>query len=115
MPRIYGYLVLRDDHSLFMRERPEWAYEDIDYNVIELVAKGEELTNADADGTVKLLEELFELEEAQIDNLKSQITECRAIVESISDVSTPTDHLIECKAKLLLIGEQCKRFLIDTQ
>lgn len=121
--KVKGFLIERDGRCLFMKEVEAWAIEDVNYKVTplvsglmedreELVAEPSSLpTTDDTQERLQLLEELFELEEAQISQMKSKLEEFVELVEAIVDIATPTDNIIENKAKLLLIAESCKKLL----
>lgn len=114
-----GYLISCQGRQLFMRDAADcsWAYLDDEYTVTELVAKaGEEIpeTPPATDDTVErmqILEQLYELEEQQIAEMRLKLEEFVELVEAIVDIAIPTDNIIENKAKILLIAESCKKLL----
>lgn len=114
-----GYLITCQDRSLFMREKSDcdWAYNDSEYKVTELVAKaGEEIpevqTTDDTQERLQLLEELFELEENQIAQLKTRMEEALELVETVHEfASKQTNNIMESRGLLLLIAEACNKWL----
>lgn len=130
MTNIKGYLVERDNRSLFIRDINEasWALEDGDYLVTPLVPlKATDVyerlslphqpspTNDDTQERLELLEQIYELEEEQIAQMKAKLEEFVELAEAIIEIAHPTENLIENKAKLLLIHESCKKLLAPSE
>lgn len=73
-----GWLVQCEGRTLFLRERSEveWAVEDVNYKVTELVAKGEQSTAyTECEESRQLLMELYLLQEAEIKALCDRLKE----------------------------------------
>lgn len=125
MTKTMGYLVSCEGRQLFMRDRTdvEWALSDSNYTVTELVAKkGEESviniasSTDDTQERLQLLEELFELEEVQIAQLKTRMEEAVELVESIHEfASKQTNNIMESRGLLLLIAEACSKWLMPKE
>lgn len=118
-----GWLIECEGRSLFMREKGDvlWALEDPNYKVTPLVA-GEvydtfivALPVQQADDTaerLQILEEIYELEEEQIGQLKQRLEEAFELVESIHEfASKQTSNIMESRGLLLLIAESCNKWL----
>lgn len=118
-----GFLIECEGRSLFLREKKDvqWAIEDDNYTVTELVPKPklyeqaiEESSGMDAEAVkeqLSMMNDLFLLEEKEIQLLKDQLSEFVEAVESIREICTPTQNFIENRAKLLLIAETCGNLL----
>jgi len=124
MKTILGYLVERDNRSLFIRNINEaaWAMEDTEYTVTPLVPLEsphpyEQFIEppAQTDDTVEriqLMNELFELQEAEISQLKHSLEEAVELVESIHEFANKqTNNIMESRGLLLLIVEACGKWL----
>src|ERR1700712_1431865 len=116
MPTIYGYLLITEGRSLFVRNREDiaWADEDDSYDVKPLIAADEVglgLQSPDFESYKEMVGELFEIQQAEIDTLKGQLEEFVEVMEAIVEVAVPTDNVIENRAKLMLVNEQCKKLL----
>lgn len=118
-----GYLISCQDRNLFMRDRADcsWAYLDDEYTVTELVAKagGEVVVNApclpstdDTAERIELMNELFSLQDLEISQLKAQLEKFVEVVEGIVELTDVVSHSpIECRSKLIVIGDSCKALL----
>ena len=123
MTNILGYLIQRDNRNLFIRnlEEAQWALSDEEYNVTPLVAitepsvleEGAILPNTDdRQERLQIMEELFEIQEAQIALLKGQLEKFVEVVEGIIELTEVVSHSpIEARSKLLVISESCKEIL----
>lgn len=113
MNDIKGYLIECQGRSLFLREKSDiaWAEIDPEYTVTELVAKDSELAGSEFELYQQLSEKVYILQQEQIENIRTRLEEFVEVVESIVEIAVPTDHLIENKAKLLLIKEACEKLL----
>jgi len=125
MKTILGYLVERDNRSLFIRNINEaaWAMEDTEYTVTPLVplpsAEVYEQFVVDApvqtDDTaerIQLMDELFDLQQAEIDFLKRRLEAFVEVVEGIVELTDVISHSgIENRSKLVVIGDSCKAIL----
>lgn len=125
MTNIKGYLVERDNRSLFIRniEEASWALEDGDYIVTPLVPMRstdvyeESIVDApqpndDTQERLQLLEQIYELEEQQIAEMKHKLEEAVELVESIHEfASKQTNNIMESRGLLLLIAEACNKWL----
>ncbi len=118
-----GWLIECEGRSLFMREKGDvlWALEDPNYKVTPLVA-GEvyetfivALPVQQADDTaerLQILEEIYELEEEQIAQLKQRLEEAVELVENIHLFSmNQTTNIMEARGLLRLIAESCNKWL----
>lgn len=103
-----------------MRDRADcsWAYLDDEYTVTELVAKvAEEIletqpTSDDTQERLKLLEQIYELEEQQIAAMKAKLEEAMELVETIHEfASKDTNNIMESRGILRLVSEACARWL----
>lgn len=119
MTKTMGYLVSCEDRNLFLRDRSdvEWALADENYTVTELVAKkADESTlipsTDDTQERLQLLEQIYELEEQQIAEMKHKLEEAVELVESIHEfASKQTNNIMESRGLLLLIAEACSKWL----
>lgn len=70
-----GYLIVRENRELFMRELPEWAELDPEYHVIELIAKSDSQTSLliECEESRQLLMDLYELQEIEIAALRERL------------------------------------------
>jgi hypothetical protein len=99
--------VQREDREYFFKELPEWA-ESSDYTVTELVPKDEH----SQDEHIRLLEELYTLEDKQLTGVKDRLEEAVELIESISEFAAKkTDNLAECQGLLHLIAKSCDKWL----
>lgn len=129
MTTIKGFLIERDGRSLFMREIQDWALEDSEYTVTPLVplkatdVDGQLLIEApaqpstdDTQERLQLLEQIYELEEQQIAEMKHKLEEAVELVESIHEfASKQTNNIMESRGLLLLIAEACSKWLEPRQ
>lgn len=132
MTNIKGYLVERENRSLFIRDIAEasWALEDGNYEVTALVPlkmphpyeeflvegpKEEAPSLPSTDDTaerLEILEQIYELEEKEIALLKERLEEAVELVESIHEfASKQTSNIMESRGLLLLIAESCQKWL----
>jgi hypothetical protein len=132
MINVKGYLVERDNRSLFIRDINEasWALEDSEYTVTPLVAmksadvyeqfivadpKEESPSLPSTDDTaerIELMNELFDLQQAEIDFLKNRLEEFVEVVEGIVELTEViSQSSIENRSKLIVIGDSCKAVL----
>lgn len=127
--KVKGFLVERDGRSLFMKEVEAWAIEDVNYKVTPLVsglmedreeplveaAKEEATTLPITDDTqerIELMNELFDLQQAEIDFLKTRLEKFVEVVEGIVEITEViSQSSIENRSKLLVISESCKQVL----
>lgn len=74
MTKIMGYLIMRDDRMLFLRdlEEAQWAISDQEYDVIRLVDEAE-LVRIKED--LDLYMSICELQEEEIKSLKDRLKE----------------------------------------
>lgn len=118
MNNIKGYLIECEGRELFLRENIEWAIADEHYKVTPLVAQEAVLdsenmhkTEPSFDDYVEVSGQLYDLQQEHIKHLETKLEECIEVLEGIVEISVPTEHLIENKAKLLLIAEACRKLL----
>lgn len=130
MTNIKGYLIECDGRSLFIRDREQigWAIDDHHYQVTPLVPlppidelspeqeNPVSMTSNEVKEQLKLMNDLFELEEKEIGLLKEQLTEFVEAVEAIHEFSSKvTDNTLEMKGLLKLIAETCGNLLRGRQ
>lgn len=130
MTTIKGYLISRDGRELFLRELADWAVSDPEYEVTALVPMGKALAydefiveeqkeeapslpnTDDTAESIQLMEELFQLQETDIALLKAQLEKFVEVVEGIVELTDVVSHSpIECRSKLIVIGDSCKALL----
>jgi hypothetical protein len=133
LPKVF--YVSRDGRDYFFKDiLPDWVVGDENYKVVELAPKPVEIKLEEFVGPVqptiqipsqipsmnvdevkdqlKLMNDLFELEEKEIKLLKEQLTEFVEAVEAIHEFSSKkTENLMEAKGLLLLIAETCGNLL----
>ena len=127
--KVKGFLVERDGRSLFMKEVEAWAIEDVNYKVTPLVSglmedREEHLVEAvkasattlpvtdDTQERIQLMNELFDLQQAEIDFLKTRLEKFVEVVEGIVEITEViSQSSIENRSKLLVISESCKKIL----
>lgn len=105
------FLIQRDGRQYIMDSVPDWAVDNSDYKVEKLSTAVTSESVQAAIEEVKLLQEIYSLDELEIANLKAKLEEFVELVEAIVDIAVPTENFIENKAKLLLINESCKKIL----
>lgn len=127
---IKGYLVERDGRELFLREIADWAVEDPEYKVTALIAKPvadvyeqfmvEEPKQTvpslpstdDTQERIQLMNELFDLQQQEIDLLKARLEKFVEVVEGIVEITEViSQSSIENRSKLMVISESCKQVL----
>lgn len=122
--KVKGFLVERDGRALFMRELQAWTVEDVNYKVTPLVSglmedREEPLTEApslpstdDTAERIQLMNELFDLQQKEIDFLKARLEKFVGVVEGIVELTEViSQNSIENRSKLLIISESCKDIL----
>ena len=127
--KVKGFLIERDGRSLFMKEVEAWAIEDVNYKVTPLVSglmedREESLVEApkeeapslpstdDTQERIQLMNELFYLQQAEIDQLKHRLEGFVEVVEGIVEITEViSQSSIENRSKLLVISESCKQVL----
>ena len=124
MTNVKGYLVERDNRSLFIRDINEasWALEDSEYTVTALipvdvykcyenVIEIQPHTDDTAE-RMQLMNELFDLQQQEIDQLKHRLEGFVGVVEGIIDLTeVVSQNNIENRSKLLVISKSCKEIL----
>lgn len=115
MTNIKGWLVERDGRALFLRELVDWAADDPEYTVTPLVAMHDNQVSPSTDDTqerIQLMNELFDLQETEIAQLKHSLEEAVELVETIHEfASKQTNNIMESRGLLLLICESCDKWL----
>lgn len=116
--RTYGFLIETAGRSLFVREEADitWAKEDTNYTVRRLVDADEAVSEDTSqepsfDDYVQISSELYNLQQAQIDLLKSQLEEFVEVVEAVCEIAVVSENGIENKAIIMLVNQQCKKLL----
>lgn len=123
--KVKGFLVERDGRALFMRELQAWTIEDVNYKVTPLISglmedREEPLVTGvpslpstdDTAERIELMNELFSLQDLEISQLKSQLEKFVEVVEGIVELTDVVSHsAIECRSKLIVIGDSCKALL----
>jgi hypothetical protein len=116
---IIKYLITRDGREYVMDSVPDWAVDNDDYEVTELVAKesvdGVPINIPNTDDTqerIELMNELFQLQDLEISRLKAQLEKFVEVVEGIVELTEVISQSnIENRSKLLVISESCKKIL----
>lgn len=118
---ITRYLIVRDGREYFMREVPPWAQDNPDYEVVKLsseeVKSPEEIAPSlpstdDTQERIQLMNELFDLQQTEIDQLKQRLEAFVEVVEGIAELTEVVSHSsVECRSKLIIIGDSCKKIL----
>lgn len=125
MTKTLGFLIERDGRTLFLRELVEWAVEDSEYKVTALVAKEnveglvlevpKEPSITQTDDTqerIQLMNDLFNLQQDEIDFLKGRLEKFIEVVEGIVELTEVISQSnIENRSKLIVIGDSCKEIL----
>lgn len=122
--KVKGFLIERDGRELFMKQVEAWALEDVNYTVTPLISglmeDREELTVSapslpstdDTAERIELMNELFSLQDLEISQLKAQLEKFVEVVEGIVELTDVVSHSpIECRSKLIVIGDSCKGLL----
>lgn len=115
------YLIVRDGREYFMREVPEWAQDNPDYEVVEFSSEEvksleeEALSLPNTDDTqerIELMNQLFDLQQTEIDQLKQRLEAFVEVVEGIAELTeVVSQSAIENRSKLLIISDSCKKIL----
>lgn len=118
---ITRYLIVRDGREYFMREVPEWAQDNPDYEVVKFSSEevksqkevAPSLPNTDdTQERIQLMEELFQLQETDITLLKAQLEKFVEVVEGIAELTeVVSQSAIENRSKMLIISDSCKKIL----
>lgn len=127
---IIKYLVTRDGREYILDAVPDWAKDDPAYKVTTLAPVGTadmydqfivELPKEEApslpstDDTqerIQLMNELFDLQQKEIDLLKLRLEAFVEVVERIAELTEVVSHSsVECRSKLIIIGDSCKKIL----
>ena len=130
MATIKGYLIEREGRALFLQQLADWAVEDPEYKVTALIAKPladmyEQFTvdvpkeevhslpsTDDTQERIQLMNELFDLQQQEIDQLKTQLEKFVEVVEGIAELTEVISQSnIENRSKLIMIGDSCKAVL----
>jgi D-mannonate dehydratase len=115
------WLVERDGRRSTFFEAPEWAIEDEEYNVTVMVPDNQvqaiaQPSSDDTQERMQLMEELFTLQDTEIQLLKDRLESFVEVVESIVEITDVISHsAIENRSKLLLIGDSCKHILKSSE
>lgn len=114
------YLITRDGREYLMDSVPDWAVDNDDYEVTELVAKKSvriveppSIPNTDdTQERIQLMNDLFQLQETEISQLKQQLEKFVEVVEGIVELTEViSQSSIENRSKLLVISQSCKKIL----
>lgn len=115
------YLVTRDGREYVMDSIPDWAKDNPDYKVVKLTSVEPRIydqfiqTTPVVDDTaerIQLMDELFDLQQAEIDFLKHRLEAFVEVVEGIVELTDVISHSgIENRSKLVVIGDSCKAIL----
>lgn len=127
---IIKYLVTRDGREYILDAVPDWAKDDPAYKVTTLAPVGTadmydqfivELPKEEApslpstDDTqerIQLMNELFDLQQTEIDQLKQRLEAFVEVVEGIAELTEVVSHSsVECRSKLIIISDSCKKIL----
>jgi hypothetical protein len=105
--------------SVFTTEQP-WALEDENYKVTPLIGMSESapihsLTD-DTQERISIMEELYELMQQEIDELKERLEAAVEVIEVVEEFSAKkSDNFMENKATLLLISAACRDWLKSSE
>lgn len=115
------YLIVRDGREYFMREVPEWAQDNPDYEVVKFSSEEVKIPEEEApslpstDDTqerIQLMNELFDLQQTEIDQLKHKLEGFIEVIEGIIELTEVVSQSnIENRSKLIVIGDSCKGIL----
>ena len=113
------YLIVRDGREYFMREVPKWAQDNPDYEVVKFSSEESGSINAttvtnsdDTQERIQFMNELFQLQEVEITQLKQQLEKFVEVVEGIVDITEVISQSnTENRSKLIVIGDSCKAIL----
>lgn len=130
MTTIKGYLISRDGRELFLRELADWAVSDPEYEVTALVPMGKALVydefivdspkeevpslpnTDDTAERIQLMNELFDLQQKEIDQLKHSLEKFIEVVEGVVELTeVVSQSSVENRSKLLVISASCKEVL----
>lgn len=130
MTTIKGYLISRDGRELFLRELADWAVSDPEYEVTALVPMGKALVydefvvdgpeqeapslpnTDDTAERIQLMNELFDLQQQEIDQLKHSLEKFIEVVEGVVELTeVVSQSSVENRSKLLVISASCKEAL----
>lgn len=108
---IIKYLIIRDGREYIMDAVPDWADSE-EYQITKLSSEAVVGSTDDTTERLKILEEIYELEEKEIALLKERLEEAVELVESIHEfASKQTSNIMESRGLLLLIAESCNKWL----
>lgn len=116
------YLVTRDGREYVMDSVPDWAIDSPDYKVeklssvqieVPIESSIDDVTNTDDTAErIQLMDELFDLQQQEIDFLKHRLEAFVEVVEGIVELTDVISHSgIENRSKLVVIGDSCKAIL----
>jgi hypothetical protein len=115
------YLVTRDGREYVMDSIPDWAQDNPEYEVVKLSSVEIPLIESSNDGVtntddtaerIQLMDELFDLQQQEIDFLKHRLEAFVEVVEGIVELTDVISHSgIENRSKLVVIGDSCKAIL----
>jgi hypothetical protein len=110
------FIVSRDGREYIMDSVPEWAADSPDYKVEKLSSVTTKESIEEAIEEVKLLQEIYTLDEQEIARLKERLEEAVELVESIhAFASNQTNNIMESRGLLLLIAEACDKWLVPRE
>jgi hypothetical protein len=112
---IIKYLIVRDGREYMMDAVPDWADSE-DYQITKLsseVVQDETLPSTDdTQERIQLMDELFQLQDKEIALLKQRLEAFVEVVEGIVELTDVVSHSsVECRSKLIIIGDSCKKIL----
>ena len=115
------YLVTRDGREYVMDSIPDWAKDDPEYKIVKLSSIEPRIYDQFIQSTpvvddtaerIQLMDELFDLQQAEIDFLKHRLEAFVEVVEGIVELTDVISHSsIENRSKLVVIGDSCKAIL----
>lgn len=114
---IIKYLIVRDGREYVMDAIPDWADSE-EYQVTKLSSEAvpEEtpslISTDDTQERIQLMNELFDLQQTEIDQLKQRLEAFVEVVEGIAELTEVVSHSsVECRSKLIIISDSCKKIL----
>jgi hypothetical protein len=104
------YLITRDGREYVMDAVPEWTLDNPEYRVIKLSSDVASID--DSAERIQLMNDLFDLQQQEIDQLKHRLESFVEVVEGIVELTEVVSQSgIENRSKLFVISQSCKDIL----
>lgn len=114
---IIKYSIVRDGREYIMDTVPDWANPE-EYQITKLsseVVQGVTPSLISTDDTqerIQLMNDLFDLQQTEIDQLKQRLEAFVEVVEGIAELTEVISQSnIENRSNLIVIGDSCKALL----